>query len=172
MDIDIIAQTHDREKLVERFKKNCLVDPDLVLCVGAQVMLLINLVAGVLVNGSRGVVVRFEEDIPVVRFVCGIEMLIDHHTWEVEEDGKVLIQGTQIPLKLAWAITIHKCQGSTLDYAEIDLENVFEYGQAYVALSRVKDLSGLKLTGINYAKIRCDPTAKKFYKDLVKLRNN
>jgi ATP-dependent DNA helicase PIF1 len=69
----------------------------------------------------------------------------------------------QIPLKVAYAISIHKSQGSTLDLVEIDLSEIFEYGQAYIALSRVKSLEGMSITGVNYPKIMAHPEALKFY---------
>ena len=114
-------------------------------------------------NGSRGVVINFSSTgFPIVIFDNGIEMEIGNQTMENELQGKVL-QRFQVPLMLAWAITIHKCQGATLSYVVTDLSNVFCDGQAYVSLSRVRTLDGLFLLGINYKKIKCNPKVLKFY---------
>ena len=101
-------------------------------------MLIVNLdVEGGLVNGSRGVVVGFEHGYPRVKFRHGKTQTIDRYTWEREDTHFTLLK-SQLPLKLAWACSIHKSQGATLDYAEMDISGVFEYGQAYVAMSRVR----------------------------------
>src|SRR3989344_3186897 len=81
--------------------------------------------------------------------------------WNMENDGRILAKITQIPLRLAWAITVHKSQGMSLDCAIMDLRNVFEYGQGYVALSRVRRLSGLYLLGINDKALRVHPEVLK-----------
>lgn len=168
--ISIDIQTKgDVGEMTERFLKSCQAEEKLVLCKNAQVMLIFNLDPDRgLVNGSRGIIIDFVLDIPKVRFLNGVEELIGFNTWDMEdENGRVFISGTQIPLKLAWAITIHKCQGSTLDYAEIDPCKIFEYGQLYVALSRVKSLEGLTITKkIDYSRIKCHPTARLFYDSL------
>jgi ATP-dependent DNA helicase PIF1 len=139
------------------------------LAIGAQVMLTINLdLVNGLVNGSRGVVISFTETrLPVVKFLSGT-YTVNYYTNTYEEKQKILYTYTQIPLKLAWAISIHKSQGMTLDLVKTDLTRVFEYGQGYVCLSRVKNLEGLYLSGINYQKIRCHPKASKYYQDLEK----
>jgi len=116
----------------------------LVLAIGAQVMLIKNLdVAGGLVNGSRGIVIKFgDEGEPVVEFLNGTIIPIKTHDWPI--DGWAGVSRTQYPLRLAWACTIHKAQGATLDSALIDIGEVtFEVGQAYVALSRVKSMDSL-----------------------------
>jgi ATP-dependent DNA helicase PIF1 len=158
------------EKIIdfEKYKKSCNAQEILQLCIGCQVMLLYNmdLVNG-LVNGSRGVVINFLNDIPLVKFLNGQERFIDIYTWEIEENNKKIASITQIPLKVAYAISIHRSQGVSLDYAEVDLTNVFEYGQAYVALSRVKTLEGLSIIGMDVNKIRAHPLAVEFYKNLV-----
>jgi ATP-dependent DNA helicase PIF1 len=139
------------------------------ICVNAQVMLLKNLdLSQGLANGSRGIIVRFdpESGIPVVRFLNGIEALIDYHSWNFEENDRNIATVTQIPLKVAYAITAHSSQGSTVDYATIDLSNVFEYGQAYTALSRVKTLEGLSIINYNPALIKALPKAVNFYNSL------
>ncbi len=120
-----------------------------------------------LANGSRGIVTRFVGDMPVVRFLNGEERVIDHANWEVEENDKKILRAQQLPLKVAYAISIHKSQGCSLDYAEIDLSGVFEYGQAYVALSRVKSLDGLSIIDIDYDYIQAHPEAVEYYESLL-----
>lgn len=157
----------NRNEVMQRYRKSCIAPEKLQLCVGAQVMLLHNLdLENGLANGSRGVVVEFCEELPVVRFINGEERIIDFYSWEVEEGNIKQVRITQIPLKLAWAITAHKAQGSTLDYAEVDLSNVFTYGQAYVALSRVKTKDGLSLTNIDFDCIRAHPKARQYYQQI------
>ena len=134
---------------------------------GCQVMLLWNLdLEQGLVNGSRGVVVRFVNDLPLVRFLDGQTRLIDYHIWELEEDDKKIASIEQVPLKLAYAISIHKSQGCSLDYVVTDIGDVFEYGQAYVALSRVRSSKGLYIKNLKFNKIRANPTAKSYYQQL------
>lgn len=167
MEIYFYKFVQNREQAIEKYRKNCLAPYNLQLCRGAQVMLLcnLNLTKG-LANGSRGVVIDFIDDLPIVRFLNGEETIIDYYTWECEEGNKKQVRITQIPLKLAWAITTHKSQGSTLDLAKVDLSNVFAYGQAYVALSRVKSAEGLNIIDINFDTIRAHPKSIKFYKDI------
>ena len=121
-----------------------------------------------LANGSRGIVVGFTlEDLPIVRFLNGEERPIGMELWEMEEQDKVILRAYQVPLRVAYAISIHKSQGCSLDYAQIDLSNIFEYGQAYVALSRVKSLRGLSISAIDYDCIQADPVAVAYYKTLA-----
>ena len=167
MKINFRTDVRDREYILEKWKKSSPVPDTLQLCKGAQVMLLVNLdTDNGLANGSRGIVVGFCDSIPVVKFLNDVETLIDIYNWEVEEDGKKQITITQIPLKLAWATTVHKIQGATLDYAELDLSNIFAYGQASVALSRVRTLEGLSISKINFDGIKAHPRAIEFYKKL------
>jgi ATP-dependent DNA helicase PIF1 len=98
---------------------------------------------------------------PIVRFAQG-DIVMKPHVWTTDVSSI-----TQVPLMYAWAITIHKAQGATLQEAELDLGNdVFECGQSYVALSRVVDISGLYLTGFNSQKIKVHPKVVEFYRTL------
>ena len=145
---------------------------NLQLCKGCQVMLTYNLdLNNHLVNGSRGVVTGFSikdgNSIPKVKFLNGIEIDIDFYTWKIEEEGKVIGIINQIPLKLGYAFSIHKAQGCSLDYAILDLSDLFDYGMAYVALSRVRNLEGLSILSINWNKIKANPKAIQFYNNLT-----
>ena len=145
-------------------KKWCNAPAVLELAVGAQVMLIYNLdTPSGLVNGARGVVERFEDDLPVVKFVNGLTCTINYHEWVHKEEQKHIASAFQIPLKLAYAITVHKSQGITLDCAYINLHGVFEFGQAYVALSRVKGLDGLYIENMNQQSFKAHPDAVKYY---------
>lgn len=137
--------------------------------VGAQVMLVTNLdFTRGLVNGSRGIIVAFtpKTSIPIVKFRNGIEMMIDRQEWASEEYPDLIRR--QYPLRLAWASTIHKMQGQSLDCVAIDCgSSVFEYGQTYVALSRVRSLEGLWLIDFDPTKIKAHPKITEFYEKLV-----
>jgi len=143
--------------------------PSLELCVGAQVMLLTNMnQEHGLVNGSRGIVTGYSPGgLPMVRFLGFTDpVLVDRaHWWLADHD---MIGRSQIPLKVAYAITIHKSQGATLDSALIDVgSRTFEYGQAYVALSRCRSLEGLYIWSLDPTRIMCHPAVKKFYEGLA-----
>lgn len=167
MDTMVYSGVSNRTAALDKFKKYCTSPEVLQLCIGAQVMLLKNLdLANGLANGSRGIITDFVGEMPVVRFLNGEERVIDYHIWEVEENEKKVLRAKQLPLKVAYAISIHKVQGSTLDYAEIDLSDIFEYGQGYVALSRVKSLEGLSIIDINYDYLQAHPDAIKYYESL------
>lgn len=157
------ATTKGNEKLVDTLKNAVLANEMLSLKKGAQVMFVRNNPETGVVNGSLGVVESFtDEDTPVVKLKNGQRILVEPETWSVNDDkGKALAEFTQLPLRLAWAITIHKSQGMTLDEAQIDLAKTFESGQGYVALSRLKDLNGLKLLGFNEMALQVDELARK-----------
>ncbi|XP_069169756.1 ATP-dependent DNA helicase PIF1 isoform X3 [Procambarus clarkii] len=146
----------------------------LILKVGTQVMLMKNLDVGQgLVNGARGVVTGFKlgtEGNPVVRFLCGVTTEIKHEKWTVRASGGVFLTRRQFPLKLAWAFSIHKSQGMTLDCVEMSLSRVFEAGQAYVALSRARNLKGLRVLDFNPTCVRAHPDVLKFYQGLRRAR--
>ena len=153
-------------RYLETFDRDAPYDLTLTLAEGAQVMLIynVNLEIG-LVNGSRGVVTGFRNGLPRVLFKNGVEQTIDWNKWPIENHKG--ISRAQIPLRLAYAITIHKCQGATLDSAIVDIgENVFEYGQAYVALSRVRSLDSLFVWSLNMQAIRTHPKVAEFYAGL------
>ncbi|XP_055386721.1 ATP-dependent DNA helicase PIF1 [Condylostylus longicornis] len=141
------------------------VPSSLVLKIGAQVMLLknINLSAG-LVNGARGVVCKFEKSLPVVRFKNNNEYLCKPEKWVVKTPSGVTVTRKQIPLKLAWAFSIHKSQGLTLDCVEMSLSKVFEAGQAYVALSRAKSLDSIRILDFDSKQVWANPEVLQFYK--------
>jgi ATP-dependent DNA helicase PIF1 len=156
------------------------VNRTLTLKVGAQVMLMRNSVeqwktqhAG-LVNGQRGVVVDFEDELispgvrrlaPVVRFDTGYTITVSRVDWDVRmPSGGGMVRRSQVPLKLAWAVTVHKSQGTTLSRAELMVANAFDYGQAYTALSRVTSLSGLWLTRpLSRNSIKAHPKVIEYY---------
>ena len=109
------------------------------------------------------IIENFNENLqPIVRFNNGILIQIPVYNWESELVPKLSVN--QIPLILAWAMSIHKCQGQTLDAVELDIgSNIFECGQTYVAMSRVKSLDGLYLSAFDETKIRSHPKVKQFY---------
>lgn len=160
---------------IENLKKNCIAPEVLKLKIGAQVMMTKNTYQkdGV-INGSLGRVVAFSgrKNYPVVDFAGGVKITVSPEDWLIEkfdQEKQVMIAEagvSQIPLNLAWAITIHKSQGLTLDKILCDLSDVFSPGQAYVALSRCRSLDGVFIEKINFNKIFCDENASNFYKRL------
>ncbi|HUU25188.1 MAG TPA: AAA family ATPase [Methyloceanibacter sp.] len=146
---------------VEALKRGCLSPDALVLKHEAVVMFTKNDPAGRYVNGTLGLVEDFDPETgsPVVRIRGGKQIVAEPVTWKIEENGKEHASVTQVPLRLAWAITVHKSQGMSLDAAVIDLSRAFEYGQGYVALSRLRKLSGLYLLGLNDRALQVHPEA-------------
>ena len=126
MELHPLPGARNTQFLIDKHRKNCNAPQTLQLCIGAQVMLLFNLdLDGGLVNGSRGVVTNFIGDVPVVKFLNGRELVIDHHTWEIEENKKKVLHIIQIPLKLAYAITAHKCcSENTLIYTKNGIKRI------------------------------------------------
>lgn len=137
----------------------------LVLKVGAQVMLLknLNINAG-LVNGARGVVIKFDEDLPVVHFRTAGNYKAKMEKWSIKTTSGAVIYRKQLPLKLAWAFSIHKSQGLTLDCVEMSLARVFDAGQAYVALSRAQSLETLRVLDFNAQQVWANKDVLDFYK--------
>jgi hypothetical protein len=150
-------------KLAETVKRSIMAPENLELKIGSKVMFVKNNHEKGYLNGSLGNVIRYDSDgLPVVRLLNGYEITAEHEDWRIEdESGKLLVSFQQVPLRLAWAITVHKSQGMTLDAAEMDLSKTFEKGQGYVALSRVKSLSGLNLKGYNQIALQVDDLALK-----------
>lgn len=154
--------------LVLGLKKSCLAPQNLALKKSAIVMFVKNNYEKGYVNGTTGEVIDFSyNDYPVVKISSGRKIIAEPASWMIEEEGKVKAEITQIPLRLAWAITVHKSQGMSLDAAEIDLSKSFVKGQGYVALSRVRSLSGLKLMGLNKIALQVDEEVLGFDRELI-----
>lgn len=150
------------ENYVESLQRSVLAPKVLKLKLGALVMAVKNSQERKYVNGSVGTVIDFDPntDYPVVAFQNGKEVLMSPDTWELRDGDKKRASITQVPLRLAWAITVHKSQGMTLDAARIDLRRAFVEGMGYVALSRVKNVNNLYLTGINQMALKVSPEAQ------------
>ncbi len=161
---------------IDFLRKNCLAAEKLELKVGAQVMMLKNTYQkeGV-INGSLGVIKEFSKknNHPIVEFNNGTLLTIAPEVWALEkfdvEKREIVTEAEmiQVPLLLAWAITIHKSQGMTLDKVKCDLSKVFADGQIYVALSRVKTLEGLHIDGLDFNRIRANQDIVEFYNRLL-----
>uniref|UniRef100_A0A8D2IZL3 ATP-dependent DNA helicase PIF1 n=1 Tax=Varanus komodoensis TaxID=61221 RepID=A0A8D2IZL3_VARKO len=158
--------------LVKALDAQCPVSSVIELKQGAQVMLTKNLdVARGLVNGARGVVIGFETEgkgLPKVRFLCGVTNVVGPERWVLKGPAGAYLIRQQLPLKLAWAISIHKSQGMSLDCAEISLSRVFECGQAYVALSRARSLAGLRVLDFDPKVVKANSCVMQFYRKLRK----
>lgn len=161
-EIEYQQTTTGGESYVESLQRSVLAPAALKLKKGALVMAVKNSLDRKYVNGSLGVVVDFEPhtDYPIVEFRNGKEVSMVPDTWELRDGDKKRASISQIPLRLAWAITVHKSQGMTLDAARIDLRRAFVEGMGYVALSRVKNLQNLYLTGINQMALRVSEDAQ------------
>ena len=150
-------------------QSNLRCDETVKLKIGAQVMCIVNIQldnGDILCNGAQGIVVSItSQGLPVVKYKNGYQMTMNYHVWPSE-----LIPGigvSQVPLIMAWALTIHKAQGSTLDIAEVDAgSGIFECGQTYVALSRVKSLEGLYLSSFDVKRVLINKRVQDFYEVL------
>lgn len=163
----------DIQAELDYLASNLLCDKIFKVKIGAQVMCVVNIrtsEGNILVcNGSQGIIVSYCEitSCPRVKFNNGIELVMNRNVWVSDKIPGIGV--SQVPLILAWAITIHKSQGVTLDIAEIDVgNNIFECGQTYVALSRVKSLEGLYLTSFDATKIRVNKKVQNYYEILSK----
>jgi len=153
------AETKGSKKNIEKIFKSSLVAEEIKIKKGAMVIFIKNNYDKGYINGTLGKVVSFtrQSNFPVVEIFSGRKIVVDPDEWLLEDDkGKIKAIVKQIPLKLAWALTVHKSQGMTLDAAEIDLSKTFEIGQGYVALSRVKSIEGLCLMGLNDIALKVD----------------
>ena len=173
-----IRSSQSKERIsseLASLKNSILCDDVVHLRVGSQVMCVVNMEESVttaatpICNGSQGVIVRMTDSmiqpLPVVRFNNGLEMTVNPHTWM--SDNIPGIGVSQIPLILSWAITIHKSQGATLERCIIDIGGgVFEAGQSYVALSRIKSLGGMSIMSYDVSRIMVNKRVKAFYGEL------
>lgn len=145
--------------LIDSLKRNCLSPETLTLKVGAKVMFTKNHQERQYVNGTLGEIISFNHanSWPIIQTRGGKTIVAEPAEWAIDDGGRVLAAISQFPLRLAWAITVHKSQGMSLDAAVMDLRQAFEYGQGYVALSRVRTLDGLYLLGFNERALEVHP---------------
>ncbi len=159
-----LAKMKGNKVLLESLKKSAGTPEKLRLKIGAKVMFSKNNFDEGYVNGTLGEVEGFSEEdkFPIVKTFEGHRLIVEPNIWSIDDDkGAPIASIQQIPLKLAWAITVHKSQGMTLDAAEMDLSKTFEKGQGYVGLSRLKNLEGLRLLGFNSIALEVDALALK-----------
>jgi ATP-dependent DNA helicase PIF1 len=186
------AKDTGSDEFKDFLKKNSIAPDELQLKIGAQVMLCFNVEPAIgLVNGSRGVVTEFiyvdptqyideksqfvcpRARWPKVKFANGVEQVVMPEKWSVQQNEKEMAARHQLPLILAWALTVHKCQGLTLDRVILDLNSAFEKGQVYVALSRVRTLEGMCLkNSFPVHLIKAHPSAIKFYDEIRQTNEN
>lgn len=157
------AKVKGNLKLAETIKRSIMAPESLELKKEAKVMFVKNNYEKGYLNGSLGRVMTYNDDgFPVIQLHNGAHIVAEPEDWRIEDEtGKLLVSYQQVPLRLAWAITVHKSQGMTLDSAVMDLSNTFEKGQGYVALSRIKGLEGLQLKGFNSTTLEVDRLALK-----------
>ncbi len=165
-----------KKPLVLSLKKSCLAPEQLKLKKGARVICVKNNFEKGYVNGTLGVIVSCGYGVdPVIQTGStpdhpqGERITIEKASWAIEDGGKILAEINQYPLRLAWAITVHKSQGMSLDSVEVDLSKSFEPGMGYVALSRVRTLAGLKILGINDTALRVNPLVLEYDRHLKDL---
>ncbi len=164
-------ETKGKKPLVDSLVKSCLAPEVLKLKTGAKVMFVKNNFEEGYVNGTLGKVEAFDSDGPIVRTTHGKTIHVKPASWMIEEDGKPKATIGQYPLRLAWAITVHKSQGMSLDAIEVDLSKSFERGMGYVALSRVRSLAGLNLLGLNEMAVTVRGEVLDFDEELKNISN-
>lgn len=155
-----------KDFIIDSLKRGSMVSENLIIKKKALVMFVKNNPLIGYVNGTVGEVIDFEDGFPVVETKDGKRFVATPQSWSIEDGSKILAEITQVPLKLAWAVTIHKSQGMTLDKAIIDLSKSFVEGQGYVALSRVRTLDGLFLKGFNQRSLQVHHEIKELDKEL------
>jgi ATP-dependent exoDNAse (exonuclease V) alpha subunit len=157
------AQTRGDKSLIDTLKKTVLTQNDMPLRLGSKVMFVKNNLEKGYINGTLGEIVEWSGlGLPVVKTLDNKKIVASPEQWSIDdESGHSLASYEQIPLRLAWAITVHKSQGMTLDAAELDLSKTFERGQGYVALSRLRDIDRLRLLGFNAIALQVDALAMK-----------
>lgn len=159
--------TESENYILEIFSKNCRAEKDIPLKLGAKVMLLVNMDFNKgLINGACGTILGFNEKSINIKFDNGVTASIPQHRFEYYYNDRVVAERIQYPLKLAYGITIHKSQGMTLDRLVVDCSRIFERGQAYVAMSRVKTLGGLFIKAFEPEKVMVDEHVAEFYENL------
>ena len=162
-------QSRGPANLVAALKRGCLAPEELHLKIGATVMFVKNNFEVGYVNGTLGIVVDFDpNNIPVIQTHDGKTITPEGASWKIQDGGETLAEIIQLPLRLAWAITVHKSQGMSLDAASMDLRKAFAPGMGYVALSRVRTLEGLHLHGFNDYALRVDEQVLRFDSELKK----
>lgn len=187
IDVDTINQrhlkalpgTHHTYKMLtsgsaakaEQLTKSVLAPAELTLAIDAEVMFVANDFAKGFANGTRGRVVAFAGERPIVELKSGKEIAVEPHDWNLTEDERVRATASQLPLRLAWAITIHKSQGMSLDGAIMDLSRSFTPGMGYVALSRVRSMDGVYLQGINNIALQLHPAIYEIDTELRQMSN-
>jgi ATP-dependent exoDNAse (exonuclease V) alpha subunit len=156
------------EKLVAAMRNSCLAPDVLDLKIGAAVMFVKNNVTDGYINGTLGTVIGFDKERrPMVKTDRGAVIAVEAQTWETDDiRGKKVASLSQLPLRLAWAISVHKSQGMSLTAAEIDLSNAFVEGLGYVALSRVTTMDGIRLLGLNERALRVSDDARRIDAEL------
>lgn len=159
--------TESENYILEIFSKNCRAEKEIALKLGARVMLLVNMDFNKgLINGACGVIQGFNQDTISIKFDNGIVSNIPKHKFEYYYNERIVAERMQYPLKLAYGITIHKSQGMTLDRLVVDCARIFERGQSYVAMSRVKTLEGLYLKNFEPEKVLVDNRVAEFYENI------
>lgn len=166
---------YDRENEIKRLARDGAGSEKLYLKLNTPVMCTMNVdLENGIYNGSQGKVIEFRDSpehglLPVVKFNNGKVIEMEPYCWQSDEYPMLGVK--QVPLQLAWAMTIHKSQGSSLDNVIMNLGNhIFEYGQSYVALSRVRTLEGLYLSGLAHERIKANPIVREFYNSIHDLK--
>jgi ATP-dependent exoDNAse (exonuclease V) alpha subunit len=157
------AKTKGEKAMCDLLKRSVLTQDDMALRIGAKVMFVKNNPERDFINGTLGEIIDYTSlGFPRVKTLNGKKITASTEEWTItNEAGQTIASYQQVPLRLAWAITVHKSQGMTLDAAELDLSKTFERGQGYVALSRLRNLERLRLLGFNNTALQVDPLALK-----------